>query len=168
MSRQERWLAEGQVTSEPAMVHGELDGRGPAPPALIDEELADQLRFRPFRERLGGAVAGGPGAGPPAIPRRQVVLMERSKSPKPARAGKCGRARSGALPCAGVPAVTVNGRCQPEAQPAGQRRVASPAAGRWLICALSAGHVRWSARSLARRAFASGVAGHTAPLLCAG
>ena len=47
MSRQEKWLAEGQVTSETAMVHGELDGRAPAPPALIDEELADQLRFRP-------------------------------------------------------------------------------------------------------------------------
>jgi len=29
------------------MVHGELDGRAPPPPALIDEELADQLRFRP-------------------------------------------------------------------------------------------------------------------------
>jgi len=26
MSRQEKWLAEGQVTSETAMVHGELDG----------------------------------------------------------------------------------------------------------------------------------------------
>src|SRR5712691_7642164 len=47
MGRQEKWLAEGQVTSEPAMVHGELDDRVPAPPALIDEELADQLRFRP-------------------------------------------------------------------------------------------------------------------------
>jgi hypothetical protein len=96
------------------MVHGELDGRGPAPPALIDEELADQLRFRPFRERLGGAVAGGPGAGPPAITHRQVMLMERSKSPKPARAGKCGRARSAALRCAGVPAVTVSGAVSPK------------------------------------------------------
>jgi len=113
MSRREEWLAEGQVTSETAMVHGELDGRAPAPPALIDEELADQLRFRPFRERLGGAVAGGPGAGPPAIPHRQVVLMERSKSPKPARAGRCGRARSGALPCAGLAAVTVSGAVSP-------------------------------------------------------
>jgi hypothetical protein len=28
------------------MARGELDGRAPAPPALIDEELADQLRFR--------------------------------------------------------------------------------------------------------------------------
>jgi hypothetical protein len=38
-----------------------------------------------------------------------------------------------------------------------------PAARRWLICALSAGHVRWPAR-----AFAPGVAGHTAPLPQAG
>jgi hypothetical protein len=47
MSRQEKRLAEGQVTSETAMVHCELDGRAPAPPALIEKELDDQLRFRP-------------------------------------------------------------------------------------------------------------------------
>src|SRR5713101_6354440 len=111
MSRQEKWLAEGQVTSETAMVHGELNGRAPAPPALIDEELA---AVPPLREQLGGAVAGGPGAGPPAIPHRQVTLMERSKSPKPARVGKCGRARSGALPCAGLAAVTVSGAVSPK------------------------------------------------------
>ena len=47
MSRPENWLAEGRVTSETAMARGELDGRAPAPPALIEEELADQRRFRP-------------------------------------------------------------------------------------------------------------------------
>jgi len=88
------------------------------------------------------------------------MLMERSKSPKPARVGKCGRARSGALPCAGLAAVTVSGAVSPRLS---QLASAShPAARRWLICALSA------ERSLARRAFASGVAGHTAPLPCAG
>jgi len=76
------------------------------------------------------------------------MLMERSKSPKPARVGKCGRARSGALPCAGLAAVTVSGAVSPKLSQ--------------LASALSAG------RSLARRGFASGVAGHTAPLPCAG
>src|ERR1022692_4148200 len=70
-------------------------GRGPGPPPPVAE----------------GAAAG---AGPPAIPHRQVMLMERSKSPKPARAGNCGRARSGALPCAGLPAVTVSSAVSPK------------------------------------------------------
>ena len=43
-----------------------------------------------------------------------------------------------------------------------------PAARRGLICTLCAGRVRWPGRSLARRAFAPGVAGHTAQLPQAG
>ena len=40
-------------------------------------------------------------------------------------------------------------RSQPGAQSAGQRRIAFPAARNWLICALYAARVRWSAaRSL--------------------
>src|SRR5215472_12401644 len=75
--------AEGQVTSEAAMVHGELDGRAPATPALIDEKLADQLRFRPSESSSAERWR--------AIPHRQVMLREHSKPPKPARVGKCGR-----------------------------------------------------------------------------
>jgi hypothetical protein len=60
----------------------------------------------------------------------------------PARVGRCGRAHSGALPCAGLPAVTVSSAVSPKLS---QLRAAHriPAPRRWLICAL------YAARSLA-------------------
>jgi len=76
------------------------------------------------------------------------MLMERSKLPKPARVGKCGRARSGALPCAGLAAVTVSGAVSPKLSQLASG-ASHPRARRWLICALSAARVRWpGARSL--------------------
>jgi len=65
------------------------------------------------------------------------------------------------LPCAGLPAVAVSGAVSPKLSQPGQRRIAPPRR-RWLISTL------YAARSLARRAFASGVAGHAAPLPRAG
>jgi len=90
------------------------------------------------------------------------MLMERSKLPKPARVGKCGRARSGALPCAGLAAVTVSGAVSPKLS-----QLASGASHSRGAPLADLRAVR-RARSLARRAFASGVAGHTAPLPRAG
>jgi hypothetical protein len=43
---QERRLAEGHAMTDTAMVRSESEGREPARPALIDEQLADQLPGR--------------------------------------------------------------------------------------------------------------------------
>ncbi len=58
-------------------------------------------------------------------------------------------------------AVTVSGAVSPKLSRQASR-ACIPAPRRWLTCTL------YAARSLARRAFASGVAGHTAPLPRAG
>src|ERR1022692_4546538 len=125
MSRQEKWLAEGQVTSETAMVHGELDGRAPAPPALIDEELADQLRFRASEGSSRGRYGGRPGrraARHTSPPGHADGALEVTKT----RAG--GQLRSGPFRRAAVRGPTRRDRqqrSQPEAQSAAQRRIAS-------------------------------------------
>src|SRR5450755_3115547 len=121
MSRQEKWLAEGQMTSETAMVHGELDGRAPAPPALIDEELADQLRFRPSESSSAERWRAAQAARHTSPPGHADGAPEVTK----ARAG--GQMRSGPFRRAAVRCSACRDRqrcCQPEAQSAGQRRIA--------------------------------------------
>src|SRR5258707_2860383 len=70
----------------------------------------------------------------------------------PARVGRCGRAHSGALACAGLPAVTVSSAVGP--------KLSQLASG--------ASHPRGAPLAdlhAGRRAFAPGVAGTTAPCL---
>jgi hypothetical protein len=76
--------------------------------------------------------------------------------------GKCGRARSGALPCASLPAVIVSSAVSPMLS-----QLASGASHRRAAPLADLPAVR-RARSLARRAFASGVAGEHCPLARAG
>jgi len=66
---------------------------------------------------------------------------------------RAGRFRRAAV--RGLPAVIVSSGVSPALSQLASG-VSHPAARRWLICALSAGYVRWSARSLVR-AFAPGV-----------